>query len=74
MRLWFGEDQARIVVAAPPDKADVIHKAAAMAKVPVRLLGRVGGDSIRLQVRRLCRLPRSEPRMRDWLPRFIAHG
>ena len=28
--LWFGEDQARYVVAASPDQADAIHKAAAM--------------------------------------------
>ena len=46
--LWFGEDQARYVVAASPDKADAIHKAAAVAKVPLRLLGKVGGDAITL--------------------------
>src|SRR6185312_11702235 len=46
--LWFGEDQARYVVAASPDTADAIHKAAAVAKVPLRLLGKVGGDAIAL--------------------------
>ena len=46
--LWFGEDQARYVVAASPDQADAIHKAAAMAKVPLRLLGKVGGEAISL--------------------------
>jgi phosphoribosylformylglycinamidine synthase II len=72
--VWFGEDQARIVVAAPPDKADVIHKAAAMAKVPVRLLGRVGGDSIRLQGETPLPLASLRAAHEDWLPRFIAHG
>src|SRR5581483_6835524 len=46
--LWFGEDQGRYVVAASPDNADAIHKAAALAKVPVRLIGRVGGDALTL--------------------------
>ncbi len=36
------------MVAASPDKADAIHKAAAVAKVPLRLLGKVGGDAIAL--------------------------
>ena len=31
-----------------PDQADAIHKAAAVAKVPLRLLGKVGGDAITL--------------------------
>ena len=34
--VWFGEDQARYVIAAAPDKADAIHKAAAAAKVPLQ--------------------------------------
>jgi phosphoribosylformylglycinamidine synthase len=72
--VWFGEDQARFVVAAPSDKADAIHKAAAMAKVPVRLLGRVGGDSIRLQGEAPLPLASLRVAHEDWLPRFMAHG
>jgi phosphoribosylformylglycinamidine synthase len=72
--LWFGEDQARFVVAAPPDKADAIHKAAAIAKVPVRLLGRVGGDSISLQGEAPLPLASLKAAHEDWLPRFMAHG
>ena len=72
--LWFGEDQARYVVAASPEKADAIHKAAAVAKVPVRLLGKVGGDAIKLQGEAPLPLARLKAAHADWLPRFMAHG
>jgi phosphoribosylformylglycinamidine synthase subunit PurL len=72
--LWFGEDQARYVVAASPDKADAIHKAAAVAKVPLRLLGKVGGDAIRLEGEPPLPLASLKEAHEDWLPRFMAHG
>ncbi|MGH6791872.1 MAG: phosphoribosylformylglycinamidine synthase subunit PurL [Methyloceanibacter sp.] len=72
--LWFGEDQARYVVAASPDKADAIHKAAALAEVPIRLLGRVGGEAIALQGEAPLPLGTLRTVHEDWLPRFMAHG
>jgi phosphoribosylformylglycinamidine synthase II len=72
--LWFGEDQARYVVAASPDQADAIHKAAAVAKVPLRLLGRVGGDAIKLEGETRLPLAALVIAHEDWLPRFMAHG
>ncbi|MGA7457117.1 MAG: phosphoribosylformylglycinamidine synthase subunit PurL [Methyloceanibacter sp.] len=72
--LWFGEDQARYVVAASPDKADAIHKAAAVAKVQLRLLGKVGGDSIALNGEPPLALATLRAVHEDWLPRFMAHG
>jgi phosphoribosylformylglycinamidine synthase len=72
--LWFGEDQARYVVAASPDQADAIHKAAAVAKVPLRLLGRVGGDAIKLEGEAPLPLAALVIAHEDWLPRFMAHG
>ena len=72
--LWFGEDQARYVVAASPDQADAIHKAAAVAKVPLRMLGRVGGDAIRLEGEAPLPLAALAVAHEDWLPRFMAHG
>ena len=72
--LWFGEDQARYVVAASPDKADAIHKAAAVAKVPLRLLGKVGGDAITLDGEPPLALAALRAAHEDWLPRFMAHG
>ncbi len=72
--LWFGEDQGRYVVAASPDKADAIHKAAALAKVPVRLIGKVGGDALTLPGEAPLPLAALRSAHEDWLPRFMSHG
>ncbi|MGV1013661.1 MAG: phosphoribosylformylglycinamidine synthase subunit PurL [Methyloceanibacter sp.] len=72
--LWFGEDQARYVIAASPDKADAIHKAAALAEVPIRLLGTVGGEAIALAGEAALPLNTLRATHEDWLPRFMAHG
>jgi phosphoribosylformylglycinamidine (FGAM) synthase-like enzyme len=72
--LWFGEDQSRFVVAASPEKADAIHKAAAMAKVPVRLLGKVGSDSIKLQGEAPLPIASLRAAHESWMPRFMAHN
>jgi phosphoribosylformylglycinamidine synthase subunit PurL len=72
--VWFGEDQARYVVAASPDKADAIHKAAALAKVPVRLIGSVDGDAISLVGEAPVPLTALKSAHEDWLPSFMAHG
>jgi phosphoribosylformylglycinamidine synthase len=72
--IWFGEDQARYVIATPPDKADGIHKAAAAAKVPLRLLGTVGGDAIALDGETALPLDALRAAHEAWLPRFMAHG
>lgn len=72
--LWFGEDQARYVVEATPDTADAIHKAAALAEVPIRLLGRVGGEAIVIPGETKLPLNTLRTVHEDWLPRFMAHG
>jgi phosphoribosylformylglycinamidine synthase len=72
--LWFGEDQARYVVAASPGHADAIHKAAAVAKVPLRLLGKVEGNAIVLEGEPPLPLATLRAAHEDWLPRFMAHG
>jgi phosphoribosylformylglycinamidine synthase len=72
--LWFGEDQARYVIAASPNKADAIHKAAALAEVPIRLLGRAGGEAIAMQGKAPLPLGTLRTVHEDWLPRFMAHG
>ena len=72
--IWFGEDQARFVIAAPSDKADAIHKAAAAAKVPLRLLGKVGGDAIKIDGEPPLPLAALWAAHEGWLPRFMARG
>jgi len=71
---WFGEDQARYVVAIAPEDADAIHKAAAVGEVPVRVLGTVGGDVIALPGERPLPIATLRAAHEDWLPRFMAHG
>jgi phosphoribosylformylglycinamidine synthase len=44
----FGEDQARYLVAASFDQAEALMVAAAQAGVPLALVGRFGGDTVRL--------------------------
>jgi phosphoribosylformylglycinamidine synthase len=48
--LLFGEAPSRIVVSAPPESRARVEQAAQTAGVPVRLLGRVGGDRLAITV------------------------
>ncbi|WP_448952843.1 phosphoribosylformylglycinamidine synthase subunit PurL [Labrys neptuniae] len=43
---WYGEDQARYVVALAADQAEAFAKAAAEAGVPVTTLGTTGGNAL----------------------------
>ena len=61
-------------MALSPDKADAIHKGAAIAKVPLRLIGRVGGDAIGLAGEAALPLAALKASHEDWLPSFMAHG
>ncbi len=69
---WFGEDQARYVVSVAPDQVDAVHKAAAMAKVPVRLLGRVGGDAVALEGEAPLPLATLRAAHEGWFPGFMG--
>jgi phosphoribosylformylglycinamidine synthase II len=70
--VWFGEDQARYVVAAPANEAEAIRGAAMAAGVPVRALGTAGGDSIALPGETPLPLATLRAAHEDWLPRFMA--
>ena len=70
--IWFGEDQARYLISADPDQADMIHKAAASAKVPLRLIGRVDGDALKLPGETPLSLADLRKAHEAWLPRFMA--
>jgi phosphoribosylformylglycinamidine (FGAM) synthase-like enzyme len=70
--VWFGEDQARYVVAAPANEAEAIREAAMAAGVPVRALGTAGGDSIALPGETPLPLATLRAAHEDWLPRFMA--
>ncbi len=44
--LLFGEAPTRIIVSAPPESRARLEQAAGAADVPIRMLGRVGGDRL----------------------------
>ena len=70
--IWFGEDQARYVVTATPDKVDTIVDVAAVYDVPVRVLGTVGGDTMTLSGEAPLPLGMLRAAYEDWLPRFMT--
>lgn len=59
----FGEGQSRIVVSVAPEKVEHLENAAARGKVPLRRLGKVGGN--RLIIGDLVNLPLGDAR-RAW--------
>ena len=42
----FGEDQSRVVVSAPPDKAESLIALCTKNDIPARLIGTVGGERL----------------------------
>jgi phosphoribosylformylglycinamidine synthase len=44
--LLFGEAPTRVIVSAPPESRARLEQAASAASVPIRMLGRVGGDRL----------------------------
>ena len=45
----FGESQSRIVLSCPPENVKEIKKIAADHNAPFRIIGRVGGDRLRIK-------------------------
>jgi phosphoribosylformylglycinamidine synthase len=46
----FGESASRVIVSVAPSKADALLRLASAAKVPAAIIGRVGGERVRLSV------------------------
>ena len=70
--LYFGEDQARYVVAATPGEADRIMAEAARGGVPAILLGRTGGNVLTLPGERPLSIAKLRQRFEGWLPAYMA--
>jgi phosphoribosylformylglycinamidine synthase subunit PurL len=68
---FFGEDQARYVIAAPFDEAERIVDEARNAYIPVTELGRTGGDAIVLDDKDQVKLSELRAAHEDWFPRFM---
>jgi phosphoribosylformylglycinamidine synthase II len=71
---WFGEDQGRYVVAAAPDEAGRIVDEARKTGIPARVLGRSGGDALKLAGEAPLSLASLRTAHERWLPRFMDGG
>ena len=69
---WFGEDQARYVIAAPFAEAEKIVEEARAAYIPVAELGRTGGDAITLEDKDSIKLAALKAGFEGWFPSFMA--
>jgi phosphoribosylformylglycinamidine synthase II len=72
--IWFGEDQGRYVVATAPSDAAAILSEATKAKVPARIVGNVGGDTLTLADQSPLPLATLRAAHQRWLPEFMAGG
>ncbi|MBN35582.1 MAG: phosphoribosylformylglycinamidine synthase II [Rhodospirillaceae bacterium] len=68
---WFGEDQARYLVAVPGDGIDITSKAAA-AGVSAVILGATGGDTLTVDGGQPISLRTIRDKHEGWLPSFMA--
>lgn len=69
---WFGEDQARYVVALSAEDADRVITTALKAKVPVSRIGETGGDQLTIGDSATISLEELKRAHEDWLPSFMA--
>jgi phosphoribosylformylglycinamidine synthase len=69
---WFGEDQARYVIAAPFAEADRIVEEARAAYIPVAELGKTGGDAIVLEDKDSVKVAVLRDGFETWFPNFMA--
>ena len=69
---WFGEDQARYVVAVKPSLAERTLARARAAGVPARQLGITGGDALTVQGERPILVTVLRERFEGWLPAYMA--
>jgi phosphoribosylformylglycinamidine synthase len=69
---WFGEDQARYVIAAPFSEAEKIVEEARAAYIPVAELGKTGGDTLTLDDRASVKIASLKDGFESWFPNFMA--
>jgi phosphoribosylformylglycinamidine synthase len=69
---WFGEDQARYVVAVKESDAAVAQEHAAKTGVPMRRLGSTAGKALILPGERPILIATLLQRFEGWLPQYMA--
>jgi phosphoribosylformylglycinamidine synthase len=68
---WFGEDQGRYVVAAPPEIAAALLDEAAVLGIAVLRLGRVGGGALRLPGSDAISIDDLRSAFESWFPCYM---
>ena len=69
---WFGEDQARYVIAAPFAQAEKIVAEARAAGITVAELGKTGGDVIKLDGKAGIGVASLKDGFEGWFPGFMS--
>jgi phosphoribosylformylglycinamidine synthase len=69
---WFGEDQARYVLAMPAGKAAKITTRARALSIPMRWLGTTGGDALTLAGERPILVAKLSESFERWLPAYMG--
>jgi phosphoribosylformylglycinamidine synthase II len=72
MSFWFGEDQARYVIAAPFAEAEKIVAEARAAGITVAELGKTGGDAVALDSKTHIAVAELKAGFEGWFPKFMA--
>jgi phosphoribosylformylglycinamidine synthase len=69
---FYGEDQARYLIATPFAEAEKIVAEAQAAAIPVAELGKTGGDAITINGKDRIALAKLRAAHEDWFPRFMG--
>ena len=69
---WFGEDQARYVIAAPFAEAEKIVAEARAAFITVAELGKTGGDAVTLDGRDSMKVAALKQGFESWFPSYMS--
>ena len=69
---WFGEDQARYVIAAPFAEAEKIVKEARAAYITVAELGKTGGDALTLDDKDSVKIAALKDGFENWFPNYMS--
>ncbi|MBI3677374.1 MAG: phosphoribosylformylglycinamidine synthase subunit PurL [Proteobacteria bacterium] len=69
---FYGEDQGRYLLAAPPDVADKIDQEAEKSGIVVALLGKTGGDKIAIAREGEVLLSKLRKAHEGWFPAYMS--
>ncbi len=70
--IWFGEDQGRCLLEVDPDFAEEVIDRARLLELSARVVGRTGGDSVRLKGEEPLALTDLSATHEKWLPEYMS--